>query len=210
MRRLRNPERRRSLLDAAIRVLADDGAGGLTHRAVDRAAGVPVGTTKNYFPTGDALFAAVSEYLVTERQAGLTRFTRATPGSGRDVLATELGDFLHRVASGESPEGIAGLELFLAASRRPSVRQILDQHRLAYLQRLTELANSLGSPARPHDVAVVDAVFRGLAITLRALSPATRQVLGLDDCHALARTFVALLYPGDRPDVTAHSAPMPS
>ncbi|MBF6246867.1 TetR family transcriptional regulator, partial [Nocardia elegans] len=38
-----NPERRRALIDAAIEVLARDGARGLTFRAVDKEAGVPTG-----------------------------------------------------------------------------------------------------------------------------------------------------------------------
>ncbi|MEE2048187.1 TetR/AcrR family transcriptional regulator, partial [Nocardiopsis tropica] len=38
-----NPERRRALLDAAIDVLAEEGARGLTFRAVDARAEVPTG-----------------------------------------------------------------------------------------------------------------------------------------------------------------------
>ena len=38
----RNDDRRRALADAGLEVLADAGARGLTHRAVDRAAGVPL------------------------------------------------------------------------------------------------------------------------------------------------------------------------
>jgi hypothetical protein len=46
-----NPERRAQLLDAAIDILADTGVGGLTHRLVDERAGLPSGTTSNYFRT---------------------------------------------------------------------------------------------------------------------------------------------------------------
>jgi DNA-binding transcriptional regulator YbjK len=47
----RNDERRRELADAGLAVLARDGARGLTHRAVDSAAGAPAGTASNYFRT---------------------------------------------------------------------------------------------------------------------------------------------------------------
>ena len=40
-----NPERRARLTDAGLRVLAEQGLRGLTHRAVDAQAGEPVGTT---------------------------------------------------------------------------------------------------------------------------------------------------------------------
>ncbi len=44
---MRNPERRRALVDAAIEVLADEGARGLTFRAVDARATVPAGPAAN-------------------------------------------------------------------------------------------------------------------------------------------------------------------
>lgn len=63
-RRKPNPaERRRDLCDAAIQLLADDGAKGLSHLKVDRKAGVPDGTTSFYFRTRSALLRAVAERL---------------------------------------------------------------------------------------------------------------------------------------------------
>src|SRR5688572_10321143 len=55
-----NPDRRHALLDAAIEVLAREGARGLTHRAVDGEAGVAEGTTSNYFRTREALSTAIA------------------------------------------------------------------------------------------------------------------------------------------------------
>ncbi len=42
-------------------MLAESGARGLTHRAVDLAAGVPTGTASNYFASRDALIEALVE-----------------------------------------------------------------------------------------------------------------------------------------------------
>lgn len=55
----RNDERRAALLDAAIEVLAREGARGLTFRAVDAEAGVPAGTASNYFANRDDLLTRV-------------------------------------------------------------------------------------------------------------------------------------------------------
>src|SRR5215470_1297894 len=55
------PNRRETLLDAAIVVLGERGVRALTHRAVDAEAGVAAGSTVNYFPTREALFEAVVE-----------------------------------------------------------------------------------------------------------------------------------------------------
>src|SRR5690606_41993673 len=59
-----NRVRRDRLSDAAIEVLASQGGRGLTHRTVDRTAGLPEGTAKNYFPTRDGLLQAAAERCV--------------------------------------------------------------------------------------------------------------------------------------------------
>ncbi|RSN07173.1 TetR family transcriptional regulator [Amycolatopsis roodepoortensis] len=53
--------RRDELLDAAISVLGERGIHGLTHRAIDAAAGLPTGSASNHFRTRDALLNAVVE-----------------------------------------------------------------------------------------------------------------------------------------------------
>ena len=53
------PNRKETLLDAAIGVLGERGMRALTHRAVDAEAGVAAGSTANYFPTREALFEAI-------------------------------------------------------------------------------------------------------------------------------------------------------
>lgn len=51
----RSPRAARIVNNAAIAILAGRGMRGLTHRAVDEAAGLPSGTTSNYAPTRAAL-----------------------------------------------------------------------------------------------------------------------------------------------------------
>jgi AcrR family transcriptional regulator len=55
------PNRRQTLLDAAIQVLGERGMRALTHRAVDAEAGVTAGSTANYFATREALLEAIAE-----------------------------------------------------------------------------------------------------------------------------------------------------
>jgi hypothetical protein len=70
--------------DAAIAVLADHGGRGLTHRAVDQAAGLPSGTTSNYARTREALLTLaltrIAELDATEGAAGL--YGSGISGSG--------------------------------------------------------------------------------------------------------------------------------
>src|SRR5690606_34471909 len=62
----RPSERRKSILEAATRVLSQHGLRGLTHRAVDREAGVPQGTTSYHASTRQALLELVVEQLLTQ------------------------------------------------------------------------------------------------------------------------------------------------
>ncbi len=70
--------RTRQIGDAAIAVLADQGARGLTHRAVDQAAGLPPGTTSNYARTRAA--------LLTLTLARIDELDTAEATSGADVV----------------------------------------------------------------------------------------------------------------------------
>ncbi|WP_433724771.1 TetR/AcrR family transcriptional regulator [Nocardia sp. CA-129566] len=64
-------DRRTLLADAALDVLVDEGIRGLTHRAVDRRAGLPSGTTSAYFRTRAALLTGLVTRLVQLDQAEL-------------------------------------------------------------------------------------------------------------------------------------------
>ena len=88
----RNVERRTALVDAAIEVLAREGARGLTFRAVDAEAGVPTGTASNYFADRDDLLM----------QAGRRVYDRLRPDeatlAGRMEGPRDLGQG-HRAAA---------------------------------------------------------------------------------------------------------------
>ena len=60
--------RRRQILAAATTVLAQQGNRGLTHRAVDREAGLSEGSSSAYFRTRDALLLALGD-VVADRLA---------------------------------------------------------------------------------------------------------------------------------------------
>jgi DNA-binding transcriptional regulator YbjK len=108
--------------DAAIAVLADHGARGLTHRAVDQAAGLPPGTTSNYARTREALLTLtltrIAELDAAEGAAGLN-------GVG---LADGLALMLHRIITddGARRRMRARFELALEATRRPELRAAYD------------------------------------------------------------------------------------
>ncbi|MET9870455.1 MULTISPECIES: TetR family transcriptional regulator [unclassified Streptomyces] len=72
-------DRRTLLADAALDVLADEGVRGLTHRAVDRKAAMPPGTTSAYFRTRAALLTGLVTRLVQLDQAELQTLAESLP-----------------------------------------------------------------------------------------------------------------------------------
>lgn len=92
-RRKPNPEeRRRHLCDAAIALLAEDGARGLSHLKVDRRAQVPDGTASFYYRTRSALLRGVASQLVRYDIEAFTAAFEEDPGDGASlaVLAEQM------------------------------------------------------------------------------------------------------------------------
>ena len=132
--------RRRLLLDTAVHVVATSGLRGLTHRAVDRAAGLPEGTCSAYLRTRLALVSAVGEHV-----AGLLE---EDVQALRDDVARCIGD-QERVTSLTSHLFLRWLdahevlatrfELALEAARDPALAQVLSGWR----ERLVDVVESM-------------------------------------------------------------------
>src|SRR4051794_28395790 len=132
--------RRRQLLEAALHVIADEGLRGLTHRAVDRRAGLPEGSCSAYLRTRSALQKALTEYVAVALLADV------------DELAARLRDGGHPTDGGVDPAVdlflrwldqrellVARLELTMAATRDAELSRLLADHRA----RLVELVTAI-------------------------------------------------------------------
>jgi DNA-binding transcriptional regulator YbjK len=117
--------RRELAASAALTVLATSGSRGLTHRAVDAEAGLPAGSTSNYFRTRSSLLeAALGRHIELDlppaelvEQIGDSELTRE---QARDLFAAALA----RVIDPEARPMIAArYELVLEATRRDELRR---------------------------------------------------------------------------------------
>jgi DNA-binding transcriptional regulator YbjK len=128
-RRKPNPaERRRDLCDAAIDLLAADGAKGLSHLKVDRRAGVPDGTTSFYFRTRSALLRAVAERLAELDLASLQSVADSADGRSKHPSPSRLSQVV--IQAGREPQlsrTRARYELTMQATRDPGLAAILQQ-----------------------------------------------------------------------------------
>ncbi|MGI5321608.1 TetR/AcrR family transcriptional regulator [Actinomadura nitritigenes] len=123
----RNEERRAALVDAAIEVLARDGARGLTFRAVDAEAGVPVGTASNYFAKRDDLFTQAGGRIYERLQPDAATMAGGLRGPRDAAKVTGLlQDAVGRISEFRTGY-LALLELRLEATRRPELRTVLTE-----------------------------------------------------------------------------------
>lgn len=190
-----NPDRRDRLRDAAITVLAEEGGRGLTHRAVDRAAEVPDGTTKNYFPTRDAVLRAVAERCL-EQYLALTAELAAGPGpADREELTALFRTLLENVAGPGRPRLLAYLELQAEAARRPWLSALLDPMASGDFAGFEAAQRSAGLPVTRRRAATVTLALHAAIPHLLGGGPGTLAAAGLDDLDRFVRGLLDAVYP---------------
>jgi DNA-binding transcriptional regulator YbjK len=164
--------RRRQLLDAALHVIADEGLKGLTHRAVDRRAGLPEGSCSAYLRTRRALQAALAEDVAGRLLADVDRLAEDIRAAAvPDGVAAPLDLFQRWLDQRELL--VARLELTLAASRDPELAGVLATHRA----RLVEVVEGIMvATGKEHGAARAEALVASYdGILLAALLKPARQ-----------------------------------
>lgn len=161
---VRNPERRTALVDAAIEVLAREGARGLTFRAVDAQAGVPAGTSSNYFSSRDDLFTQAGRHIhgrMAPDPAEVAEVMR--PGPSRELVAS-LTHWVVRRMTAERTGYLAMLELRLEATRRPALRAELTRALRADLEANIRFHVDSGLPGDADTVRLLYLAVNGLLV----------------------------------------------
>jgi len=151
--------RARQVADAAIAVLAEHGARGLTHRAVDQAAGLPPGTTSNYARTREALLTLT---LTRIAELDLAEGAARVAGSG---LADDVAQMVHQwiIEPGRRRRFLARLELAFEATRRPELRAAYDEMGRGFRTEAARLLAAAGSAHPERDAWTLIAWVEGTA-----------------------------------------------
>lgn len=173
-----DPERRDRLVDVTLDVIADVGAAGATHRAIARAADVPLGSVTYHFASReDLLQAAFSRHAHTVAD----RFSQklAATGDGGSVLEP-LVRHLTDDLTGSARDLVLMVELYVAAARSPGLRAVTQ----SWMQRSREVLERFVDPVTAREL---DAFVEGLVLH-SALSAAPMNESQIR--HALQR-FVA-------------------
>lgn len=142
--------RRTLIADAIITTLATHGSRGLTHRAVDEAAGLAVGSTSYYFRSRAALLeTAVTRLADLDVEAAGT----LDPTDPSGALA---GLMEHALTGAGRTATLARYELSLEAARRPEVRRALvagtQRLQATIADLLSTVSSEVDATARARDL----------------------------------------------------------
>ncbi|MET8873251.1 hypothetical protein [Nocardia sp. NPDC004604] len=199
-----NRSRRELLQDTAIEVLAAKGSRGLTHRQVDQDAGVPEGTTKNYFPTRDALLVATAERHFQAYVDDIAALRSATTPSDREGFIALLAQIMGRVPGPARPGADVFVEMHAEALRNPTVRRLLADMIATDFSVNEALQRSAGLPVTTATARVLTRCIHTATIELLTTPPDALSRIGLDDLDAFARELVDVIYP--QPEQTGPAA----
>ena len=177
-----NPERRNQILDAAIDILCDDGVGGLTHRQVDGRAGVPAGTTSNYFRTRQALLEATASRTVDLHWQRVKALQAAVGPMSRDALRALMIRML-------DPDEqfrrwtLARFELFMESTRRQELRPLMLELQAAAVKSATLIFEAAGFTPAPERMDEISRLLNGFVFSNLTLvpEPGTQDAAGLVD-----------------------------
>ncbi|MFE0699071.1 TetR/AcrR family transcriptional regulator [Streptomyces sp. NPDC058872] len=187
----RNPERRTTLLDAAIDVLADEGARGLTFRAVDARAGVPTGTSSNYFSDRDRLLTQVADRIFVRLTPESGAVDTALRGEPSRALVVELMRWLARRLTAERTCYLGLFELRLEAARRPELQKRFTEVLRADLDMNVRLHLDSGMPGDADTVRALYFALTGLLLDHFTVPG----LLGDRDLDELIETVVTRIVP---------------
>lgn len=189
-RRSEPDARRADLIAATARVLAREGTGGASVRAIAVEAGVSPGLVGHYFAGIDALIAATYahvEHTVSEALDAAVAAAGADPRARLDAFVT--ASFSPPIASGEL---LATWTAFWSLVRsRDDIARQHDEQYAAFRARLEALLAECGLPAARlrHAAIAITALVDGLWLEL-CLSP---EAFSADEADAIARSVLDAL-----------------
>ncbi|MGV1047245.1 MAG: TetR/AcrR family transcriptional regulator [Solirubrobacterales bacterium] len=160
-----DPGRREKIARAAIAVIAESGVEGLTHRAVAKAAGVPLGSTTYHFADREAMLEAA---MLEAAEAAARGFRTWAEGiAPEDDLVDALVEMLVRDTSLRRDRIVVGYELYVAALKRPALRP-------AAMKWLSILRIELERFVDPVTAAALAAASEGIMLSMLASGEAVR------------------------------------
>jgi DNA-binding transcriptional regulator YbjK len=177
--RPRGAARREALLDAVLRVVAEEGVDAVTHRRVAEVASLPLASTTYWFDSKEHLLTAALELAAERDIERLRAFLGDAPERADDPLGLAVGAILDlNEESAEAPPTgaadnlnptsrgrlLATYALWLEAARRPAMRDVTERWTDAYMEIIPPLLEAAGSRHPRSDAELLLATADGLLV----------------------------------------------
>lgn len=157
-------------LDAALALVGEEGIRSLTHARVDERAGLPKGSTSNWFRTRDALVAGVVAWMAERERADLAgggpppvQSTEQFIDALSSLIAVQSGPLASRTR--------ARYALFLEGSRSPELLAPLLEQRAVYVEWTTALLAQIGARSPSAAARALMATAEGLVLHRVTVDP---------------------------------------
>ncbi|HEX2773148.1 MAG TPA: TetR/AcrR family transcriptional regulator [Micromonosporaceae bacterium] len=147
--------RQEQLVDAAIEVLGAYGLRRLTHRAVDVHAGLPAGSTSNYFRTRHALLTAVLRRMSALDRADWRQLTETFAPRDAAELSGQLTRFVANAIGPGRHRTLARYALCVEAASRPDLQEELRSGNAEIVGWAAPWLRRIGSPEPERDCRLV-------------------------------------------------------
>lgn len=177
--------RRRSILDAVLRVVAEGGVDAVTHRRVAAAARVPLGSTSYYFASRDDLLREAFRQHAGDVYGSLDALAEGRPLGSADELVAFLVEMVRRELVDPSMV-LVEYELIVRAARDPELAREVNDYERNLAARLAEALERLGVPSPVEAARTLIALVRGFE-----LERLTRPAAELADLRTRLRSVLA-------------------
>jgi len=182
-------DRRTHIADVTIGTIAREGMRGLTHRAVDRAAGLPEGSTSYYFRTREALLFAALARMAELDTADIGELPDIRGPADLDLLSGLLAKIMRAWLTTGRDRTLARYELSLEATRRPALRAKMTEYGASFRKLTETMLVAAGVPEPRRRAQAFDSFIDG--VLFHQIAQVGAGVLTDEDLAATCRDMVA-------------------
>jgi TetR/AcrR family transcriptional regulator, regulator of biofilm formation and stress response len=159
-------DRRRRIVEAALRVIARDGVNACTHRAVAAEADVPLASTTYHFSSKAEIVTDALELAIDRSIAAVERHT-APPGPATpDALVDRLAELVGALCADDQAPLAAQYELLIEAGRSPALRRVAERWDGAYMGGLRAVVATAGIPDPDEAADILSDLIEGALLDL--------------------------------------------
>jgi DNA-binding transcriptional regulator YbjK len=176
-------KRQQIILEATIQLLAEQGLAGVTHRAVDAAAGLPQGSTSYYYSKKMALLEAAAHHLLDLVYEGgdevRQTFADLISTGKTDEATTFVAEDLLKCVDENQTLLLAYVELTLAGTRFNELKPLSNQLAEANRKQIAFFLKLLTDSISDEEINMCTGILDGIAlshISQQSPKPTTEQL----------------------------------